>query len=117
MGQDSLRMVRCIRKMGSKKMAGRGYLHRGHEKAARYIELAFRRAGLRPAGGSFLQEFDIRQNVFPLRPALRLNGRKLLPGRDFIPAPASPSLHGEFRIDSLPEKSGGEALQIGRAHV
>jgi hypothetical protein len=93
-------------------MAGRGYLYRGHEKAARYLELSFRRAGLRPAGGSFLQEFDIRQNVFPQSPALYLNGRKLQPGRDFIPAPASPSVHGNFKMDTLPEKSASQALLL-----
>ena len=93
-------------------MAGRGYLYRGHENAARYLELRFRRAGLRPAGGSFLQEFTLRQHVFPGLPVLLLNGRKLQPGRDFIPAPASPALQGRFRIDSLPEKAGGEALLV-----
>ncbi len=112
LGQDSLRMLRCIRKLSSKKMAGRGYLNRGHEKAARYLDLRFRRAGLRPAGGSFLQEFPLRQNVFPGAQALYLNGRKLQPGRDFIPAPASPPRKGTFRLDSLPESSSGNALLL-----
>ena len=98
--QDSARFAASIRKLSSKAMAGRGYLFRGHRKAARYIELRFRRAGLRPAGRSFLQEFQITQNLFPSRPKLKLNGRKLRPGRDFIPAPASPSASGSFRLDS-----------------
>jgi len=108
----TIRMLRCIRKLSSKKMAGRGYLSRGHEKAARYLDLRFRRAGLRPAGGSFLQEFPLRQNVFPGAQALHLNGRKLQPGRDFIPAPASPPRKGTFRLDSLPERSSGNALLL-----
>jgi len=98
--QDSARFAASIRKLSSKGMAGRGYLFRGHRKAARYIELRFRRAGLRPAGRSFLQEFQITQNLFPSQPKLKLNGRKLRPGRDFIPAPASPPASGSFRLDS-----------------
>ena len=86
-------------------MAGRGYLYRGDRNAAFYLSSGFRRAGLRPAGGSFLQEFKLRQNVFPAGQSLRLNGRKLRPGRDFIPAPANPPIKGSFRMDSLPGKS------------
>ena len=101
--QDSARFVASIRKLSSKSMAGRGYLFRGHKKAARYIELRFRRAGLRPAGRSFLQEFQITQNLFPSRPKLKLNGRKLRPGRDFIPGPASPTASGSYMLDSSQE--------------
>lgn len=110
--QDSLRMVRSIRRLCSGDMAGRGYSYRGDRLAALFLDEEFRRAGLRPAGRSFLQEFPLTQNLFPGRPSLRLNGRKLRPGRDFIPGPANFSLRGRFRIDSLPEKAGGQALLL-----
>ncbi len=93
-------------------MAGRGYLYRGDRNAALYLSSGFRRAGLRPAGRSFLQEFPLVQNVFPGCPALHVNGRKLRPGRDFIPAPASPPVRGTFYLDSLPEKAGTQALLL-----
>lgn len=111
-GQDSLRFSRNIRFLCGGELAGRGYLYNGHELAAHFIDQEFRRAGLRPAGGSFLQAFPVKQNVFPGRPALELNGRKLQPGRDFIPAPASPPLSGTFRIDSSAARAGGNAVLL-----
>ena len=112
MAQDSLRVRNSIRILCSGEFSGRGYLYDGHERAAHYLDEEFRRAGLRPAGGSFLQEFTIRQNVFPGRPGLKIGGRKLQPGRDFIPAPASPHIRGRFKLDSIPSRAAGKALLL-----
>ncbi len=110
--QDSVRFTRTVRYLSSGELAGRGYLYNGHELALHFLDREFRRAGLRPAGGSFLQAFPLRQNVFPGHQALRLSGRKLQPGRDFIPAPASPSLRGTFRVHKEAVAAKGQVLLL-----
>ena len=69
---------------------GRGYTKDGMEKAAAYIAAEFNRYGIKPmAGKSFFQEFSYPVNIFPGRMELSINGKNLLPGKDFIVDPAS----------------------------
>ena len=89
--QDMSRVKTNIGILSSSSMNGRGYLHKGHLKASAFIESQFLQAGLKPVQGSFFQNFTIRQNLFPKEPRLRLNGRELKAGTDFLPpADASP---------------------------
>jgi hypothetical protein len=79
---------------------GRGYTNNGMEKAAGYLAKQFSDYGLQPIKGKgFLQQFSFPVNTFPGRMELSINNKKLVPGKDFIVAPESKSLHarGDLR--------------------
>ena len=84
---------------------GRGYTKDGMEKAAAYIAAEFNRYGIKPmAGKSFFQEFSYPVNIFPGRMELSINGKNLLPGKDFIVDPASKGIRKSgslIRKDSI----------------
>ena len=84
---------------------GRGYTNDGMEKAAAYIAAEFNRYGIKPmAGKSFFQEFSYPVNIFPGRMELSINGKNLVPGKDFIVDPAAKGIRESgslIRKDSI----------------
>src|SRR5690349_7014527 len=67
---------------------GRGYTNNGMGKAADFLASQFRSYGLSPMkGSSFLQEFSYPVNTYPGDMELSINGKQLVPGKDFIVSP------------------------------
>jgi aminopeptidase YwaD len=91
----------------SEKFSGRGYVGKGQEKAAGYIEKQFRDAGLAPLGKSFFQPFYMPVNTFPSAMELRIDSKELLPGKEFLVKASSPSVKGTFELLHI----GREALE------
>lgn len=88
--QDLNYTQQTVAKLTSKDFWGRGYTKDGMTKAANFIETEFRTFGLKPLDGkSFRQSFSFPVNTFPGRMEVKLNGEKLIPGRDFIVGQAS----------------------------
>ena len=74
----------------SAKLWGRGYTKDGMTKAGNYIKAVFKKSGLQPmAGNDFRQYFSFPVNTFPGKMEVTVNGKKLVPGKDFIIGPAS----------------------------
>ncbi|GAA4462468.1 hypothetical protein GCM10023093_09120 [Nemorincola caseinilytica] len=73
-------------------MHGRGYVNEGVELAAEYIEQQFRRYRLERISGmrSYRQSYHFSVNTFPGRADVALNGKKLVPGRDYLVDAGSP---------------------------
>ncbi|HLF35109.1 MAG TPA: M28 family peptidase [Cyclobacteriaceae bacterium] len=90
-----------IGELCSPRMYGRGYSLKGDSIAAAYIKEEFRRSGILPPGNEYDQVFEISANVFPAEVTLHINHESLIPGKDFVISPSSPSLHGEFMISRL----------------
>ncbi|NQX41813.1 M28 family peptidase [Pedobacter steynii] len=96
----------------SKAMWGRGYTKNGMSKAADFISTSFKAYGLTPMDGeTFKQPFSYPANTFPGKMNLRINGKTLVPGKDFIVMPESKGQEGQgklFQKDSVtfinPEK-------------
>lgn len=91
-------------------MHGRGYVKEGHKVAATYIATEFEHFGLRPFQLDYFQSFPLTVNTFPGKVDLRIDGKKLIPGVDFLVDPSSPGLKGRhnvllLNIDSLLRKS------------
>lgn len=82
-------------------MAGRGYVNNGDKKAAEFIAGEFERLKLKKFGGDFYQPFTFPVNTFPGKMELAINGKKLVPGVDFIIDPASGPVSGSFDVISL----------------
>lgn len=71
-------------------MWGRGYTNNGLGKAADYISAQFKTYGLSPMGGkTFKQDFSFPVNTFPGSMELKINGKSLIAGKDFIVNPES----------------------------
>ena len=100
-GQDTTRARKNLNYLAGKKLMGRGYLLKGDQKAADFIRNEFIESGLKPLSGSYLQPFSISQNQFPKTPLLKINGRNVEAGGEFIPLPACPSVSGCFRLVQL----------------
>lgn len=81
---------------------GRGYLNDGMKLAADYLGGKFSEYGLKPLKGkSFFQDYTYSVNTFPVTPELHVDGKLLVPGRDFIVSPESRSVKGSGVLTKL----------------
>lgn len=88
--QDLNYARKTLNTLTSKEFWGRGYTKNGMSKAADFIESQFKSFGLQPMDGKdFKQPFSFSVNTFPGKMELKINGKKLIPGEDFIVGQAS----------------------------
>ncbi|MFI5131709.1 MAG: M28 family metallopeptidase [Chitinophagales bacterium] len=81
---------------------GRGYTNDGMKKAADFIASRFQSYGLKPmSGNDFLQSFSYPANTFPGRMEVTINGKDLVPGKDFIVSPDSKGVKGRGNLDRV----------------
>ncbi|WP_051295981.1 M28 family metallopeptidase [Eisenibacter elegans] len=99
---DYVRQV--IDTLCSPTMFGRSALHGGERLAADFIQAEFQRLGVSAFEQGYQQAFSLSLNTFPKNPKLRINGKPLSAGHDYILSPLSRSGKGSGRlvfIDSL----------------
>ena len=99
--QDLPHYKRIVKELSSAKYQGRGYARGGANKAGKYLQKEFQKAG---ADEVTLQPFTIDINTFPGKMKMWADGRKLTPGVDFSMREYSPGVSGEFpvyHIDTL----------------
>lgn len=64
---------------------GRGYTNNGMKTAADFLAAEMKAYGLQPLEGkSFLQPFSYPVNTFPGKMYVSINGKELVPGKDYI---------------------------------
>lgn len=81
---------KTVKALSSATLWGRGYTKNGMIKAADYISDELKKAGISPmAGQDFKQYFSYPVNTFPGKMEVSINGKRLIPGKDFIIDPAS----------------------------
>jgi aminopeptidase YwaD len=80
---------------------GRGYTNDGMKKAAAFIANEFKTYGLQPIGKNYLQQFSYPVNTFPGKMEVNINGKDLVPGKDFIVAPETKGVKGSGDLDIL----------------
>ena len=93
--QDLPYFKKVVKELSSAKYQGRGYARGGANKAGKYLEKEFRKAG---AAEVTLQPFAIDINTFPGKAAMWADGRKLRAGVDFSMREYSPGVKGEFPV-------------------
>lgn len=78
-------------------MGGRGYVDKGRDKAASYIQRKFREMGLLPVGADSIsqQPYSFSVNTFPDRVLLSINGKAIVPGEEFLVDAGSSSFKTE----------------------
>lgn len=82
----------------SPSMHGRGYVSKGDGAAARYIRNEYLKHGLKPLGKHYFQPFKFSVNTFPKRMMLKVNGKMLQPGTDYLIDPASKGIRGRYKL-------------------
>ena len=93
--QDLPHYKRVVKALSSARYQGRGYARDGANKAGKYLEKEYRKAG---ADEVTLQPFTIDINTFNGRMAMWADGKKLKPGVDFSMREYSPGVHGDFPV-------------------
>ena len=106
--QDLPHFKRVVKELSSARYQGRGYARGGANKAGKYLEKEFRKAGVDEVT---LQPFTIDINTFPGAMEMWADGKKLRAGVDFSMREYSPGAKGEFtvyHVDTL--NFNGDAL-------
>jgi aminopeptidase YwaD len=81
---------------------GRGYTNDGMKKAADFLSSQFQSYGLTPMSGKdFLQPFSYPVNTFPGKMEVNVNGKDLVPGKDFIVSPETKGVKASGGLDVL----------------
>ena len=93
--QDLAHYKRVVKELSSARYQGRGYARGGANKAGKYLEKEFEKAG---ADEVILQPFTIDINTFPGKMELWADGKKLTPGVDYSMREYSPGVKGEFPV-------------------
>ncbi len=95
---------------------GRGYTNDGMSKAASFLAGQFQFYGLKPLkGNDFFQFFSYPVNTFPGKMEVSINGKDLVPGKDFIISPESKGVKAKGnleRADSVQFVNGQRRLIV-----
>ena len=93
--QDLTHYKRVIKEISSSKYQGRGYAKDGANKAGRFLQKEYMKAGVDEVT---LQPFTIDINTFGGKMKMWADGRKLQAGVDFSMREYSPGVHGTFPV-------------------
>src|SRR5690606_6296269 len=94
--KDDAYAYSVIEKLSSEAFAGRGFVEDGMNKTADFIAEEFEKFGLKRIGDSYFQEFSMPINIIE-NAQLKLNGKELKYGEDFLFDPASKAQSFHFR--------------------
>ena len=93
--QDLAHYKRIVKVLSSAKYQGRGYAKGGANKAGKYLQKAYQKAG---ADEVTLQPFTLNINTFCGKMEMWADGKRLQAGVDFSMREYSPGVHGEFPV-------------------
>ena len=92
--QDLEHYKKIIKELSSAKYHGRGYAFDGANKAGKYLTKEFAKAGAEV----ICQPFTLNINTYPGKMEISIDGKKLVPGKDFTLREFNPSIKGEFKL-------------------
>lgn len=93
--QDLGHYKSIVKELSSAKYQGRGYARDGANKAGKYLQKEFVRAG---ADEVTLQPFTLDINTFPKKMKMSVDDRKLVAGEDFTVREFTPGAHGSYPL-------------------
>lgn len=109
--QDSLYARYIIDTLASKTLNGRGYSDGADKKAAAIISSQFQKFGLQEFNTTFYQKFETDVNTFPGEMQVKINHKKLIPGKDFLVDAYSSGSKGKFKVYPIQHDSTDTSLQ------
>jgi len=93
--QDSIGLRSHLNALCSRNFSGRGYVNNGMGKAADYIAQQFRSDSLHSFKEDYRQPFTYTVNTFPSAMDVKIDGRTLTPGEDYLIHAAASGYHNE----------------------
>ena len=93
--QDLALYKSVVKELSSAKYRGRGYAYDGANKAGRYLEKEFRKAGVDEV---VCQPFKLDINTFPGKMSVEVDGRELKAGIEFVMREYSPGGKGTYPL-------------------
>ncbi|MEX0719635.1 MAG: M28 family peptidase [Balneolaceae bacterium] len=84
--------------LASDEFKGRGYVEDGDKLAAEFISEEFEKHGLESFSEDYFQAFHTPVNTFPDPVILKINGKELEAGTEFLVDAGSPELKGSFDV-------------------
>ncbi len=93
--QDLTHYKQVVKELSSSRYQGRGYARDGANKAGRYLQKQFVKAGVDEVT---IQPFTLDINTFCGKMDMWADGKKLKAGVDFSMREYSPGVHGEFPV-------------------
>ena len=93
--QDLDHYKSIVKELSSAKYQGRGYARDGANKAGKYLQKEFVKAG---ADEVSLQPFTLDINTFPKQMKMSVDGKKLVAGDDFTVREFTPGAHGSYPL-------------------
>ncbi|MCY7410557.1 MAG: M28 family peptidase [Chitinophagales bacterium] len=94
----------------SKEMNGRGYVDSADFKAATFIQHEFQNSNLQSFTADYFQPFKFSANTFPGKMEVKLNGKKLIPGKDYLVDAASSGAKGKFTVKEIPHSASDTSI-------
>jgi len=101
--QDISYARQLLHKLSGKSFHGRGYVKKGDKKAADFIANEFSKHSLQSFENNYLQPYHFSVNTFPGKIKLKIDGKKLTPGEDFVISSSAPAIDGNFKLLFLPD--------------
>ena len=110
--QDMPRVRATVNALSSYEMGGRGASGEGDKKAATYLVDRFSAMKLLYKNDSYLQYFTYNINTFPKEPLLKLDGKKIRAGYDFIPDPSISKTSLKLKQQFLDSATASDSLKL-----
>jgi len=101
--QDKEYAHKMIDILGSEEYAGRGYVDKGVNKAATFIEDQFQSFGLKSFGKNYAQPFSFPINTIQKTKLLSIDGAEYKAGKDYLISCFSNSMKGTYELVYLPD--------------
>lgn len=111
-GQDLQFAKQQVKLLTSSAFHGRGYVKNGDQIAGQYIAEEFSKFKLAAFGNDYVQPYQFRVNTFPGSMSVALDGKKLVPGIDFLVYPPSSGISGTFHIEVIDSSIFKPGFQI-----
>jgi len=99
--QDLQSYRKDVAKLSSRKFEGRGYYNEGMNRAGDFIAKEFKKAGIEKVNGTYFQSFAYDVNVFHGDAEVKIDGRKLKVGDEWVMREFSPGCHGTYDIQYI----------------
>lgn len=97
--QDIEFVKQHVKILSSEAYYGRGYINKGDAIAAQYLANEFARFRLNSFGKDYFQYYQFDVNTFPGHMLVKIDGKELIPGEDYVVYPASAGMRGTYDIE------------------
>jgi hypothetical protein len=87
-----------VKKLSSAQFHGRGYVNDGDTKAARFLSKEMKKAGLQAFTPDYYQPYSFAINTFPSGMIVKLDDKKMKPGKDFVIHPAAQTIRKSYPL-------------------